>query len=100
MRNNNINFDFKIIVLRLNPNILQNRLLRRNYSEEKIHENLEAEALGVCSVEAYEHHGENVNEIDTTDSDVQEVLNLVLDVLFDKKHFPVGNVDFLLWILD
>jgi len=100
--NNNIHYcaDFKVIVLRLNPNILQNRLIGRNYSEEKIHENLEAEALGVCSVEAYENHGKSVNEIDTTNLDVQEVLNLVQGVLFDKKHFPVGNIDFIQWILD
>jgi adenylate kinase len=98
--NKDISVDFKVLVLRLNPNILQNRLQSRNYSEKKIHENLEAEALGVCSVEAYENHGENVNEIDTSDLDFQEVLTIVCDVLFDKKHFPVGNVDFLQWILD
>lgn len=92
--------DFKVIVLRLNPDILQNRLTSRNYSEEKIHENLEAEALAVCSVEAYENHGKNVNEIDTTNLEIKDVLKIVEDILFNKKEFPVGNVDFMQWILD
>jgi len=100
IENININFDFKVIVLRLNPDILQKRLFSRNYSENKIYENLEAEALGVCSVEAYENHGENVNEIDTSDLTLPEVLNLVKAVLFDEKYFPVGNVDFINWILE
>ena len=39
----------KMIVLRLNPSILKDRLEERNYSESKIQENLEAEALAVCS---------------------------------------------------
>lgn len=92
--------DFKVIVLRLNPDILQNRLNSRDYSENKIHENLEAEALAVCSVEAYENHGKNVNEIDTTNLKIKDVLKLVEDVLFDKKEFPIGYVDFMQWILD
>ena len=48
----------KMIVLRLNPSILKNRLEERNYSESKIQENLEAEALAVCSAEAYEIYGD------------------------------------------
>lgn len=97
---NTVNHIFKVIVLRLNPNILQKRLSARDYSEDKIHENLEAEALGVCSVEAYENHGNNVNEINTTNLEVKDILSLVESILFDEKQFPVGDVDFMQWILD
>jgi len=96
----NTSTDFKVIVLRLNPDILQNRLKARDYLEDKIHENLEAEALAVCSVESYESHGKNVNEIDTTNLKMEDVLKLVEDVLFDKKEFPIGHVDFMHWVLD
>lgn len=99
-RYNNVNSLFKVTVLRLDPNILQKRLNERNYSEDKIHENLEAEALGVCSVEAYENHGNDVNEIDTTNLEIKDILNLVESILFDEKQFPIGNVDFIQWILD
>ena len=42
----------KLIILRCRPEILEKRLALRDYSESKIHENLEAEALGVCSSES------------------------------------------------
>lgn len=90
----------KVIVLRLNPQFLEERLKSRNYDNIKIYENLEAEALGVCSVEAYEKHGNKVNEIDTSNLSIKDVLNLVKDIVNNKKEYPVGNVDFISWILD
>ena len=98
--NIHVDFDFKVVVFRLNPDILQKRLFSRNYSKNKVYENLEAEALGVCSVEAYENHGENVQEIDTSDLKVSDVLDILKAVLFNQKQFPIGSVDFIQWILD
>ena len=63
----------KMIILRLNPSVLEERLKERNYSESKINENLEAEALAVCSAEAYEIYGDNTNEIDATDKSIEEI---------------------------
>jgi adenylate kinase len=90
----------KVIVLRLKPEILESRLQLRGYDNAKIHENLEAEALGVCSIEAYENYGNKVNEIDTTNLSIEDVLNIVKDILLNKKSYPVGTVDFINWILD
>ena len=64
----------KVIVLRVRPEILQKRLEARNYSESKIRENLEAEALGVCTAEAFDVHGENVSEIDVSDLSVDVIV--------------------------
>ena len=97
---NSSSIDFKVLVLRLNPHILQNRLKSRSYSENKIHENLEAEALGVCAVEAYENHWKNANEIDTTNLEVKNVVAIIKDILFNRNEFPMGNVDFMQWILE
>ena len=47
----------KVIILRVKPELLKKRLEKRGYNENKITENLQAEALGVCSVEAYENYG-------------------------------------------
>lgn len=90
----------KVIVLRLNPKYLEKRLKLRNYNDIKIHENLEAEALGVCSVEAYENHGNKVNEIDTTNISIENLLKIVKEIIFDKKEYPVGNIDYMNWILE
>ncbi len=89
----------KIIVLRLNPNILKERLINRKYSESKIQENLEAEALAVCSVEAFEKHGKIVNEIDTTNMSIMKIVKSSLDIIENNKNFPIGNVDFMEWLI-
>jgi len=91
---------YKVIVLRLNPEVLEKRLKSRQYSEFKIKENIEAEALAVCSVESYENHGEKVNEIDTTNLDIEKVLAIIEGILFNEDEYPVGNVDFIHWILE
>ena len=90
----------KMIVLRLNPSILKDRLEERNYSESKIQENLEAEALAVCSVEAYEIYGDKTNEIDASDKSVEEIRDLIIAIAADKMECPVGSIDFMEWILE
>ncbi|RBQ22841.1 putative adenylate kinase [Candidatus Methanobinarius endosymbioticus] len=90
----------KVIVLRLNPDLLEKRLKLRDYDNNKIHENLESEALGVCSVEAYENHGNKVNEIDTTNLSIETILTIIKDIIYNKKEFPIGDVDFINWIID
>ena len=89
----------KMIVLRLNPSILKGRLEERNYSESKIQENLEAEALAVCSAEANEIYGENTNEIDASDKSVEEIRDLIMAIASDKMECPVGSIDFMEWLL-
>ena len=89
----------KMIVLRLNPSILKGRLEERNYSESKIQENLEAEALAVCSAEAYGIYGDETSEIDASDKSIEEIRDLILDIAADNLECPVGSIDFMEWIL-
>ncbi|MBO6104766.1 MAG: adenylate kinase family protein [Methanobrevibacter sp.] len=90
----------KMIVLRLNPSILKDRLEERNYSESNIQENLEAEALAVCSAEAYDLYGEKTNEIDASDKSVEEIRDLVIAIASDNLECPVGSIDFMEWLLE
>jgi len=90
-----------VIVLRTSPEKLQERLKIRNYSENKIQENLEAEALDVILFESVEWC-DKVFEIDTTNQtiektiiDIEEILNALLkgqDDLLMEKYKP-GSVD-------
>ena len=89
----------KMIVLRLNPDTLQIRLEERNYTESKIQENLEAEALAVCSAEAYDIYEDKTNEIDASDKSVDEIRDLIIDIASDKLESPVGSIDFMEWFL-
>lgn len=79
------------VVLRCNPEILEERLSERDYSDEKVAENLEAEALDVILSEAVQMH-ENVFEIDTTDKTVDEVTEEVEESIENKKT-GYGKVD-------
>ncbi len=84
------------IVLRLAPDLLRKRLLARGYSEEKIKENLEAEALDVILVEAVESCS-RVDEIDTTNRTPEEVAGLVTKIIDKELSLPPGQVD---WLVD
>ena len=89
----------KVIVLRVHPEILEGRLRERNYSEAKIGENLEAEALGVCSFEAYEKYSDRAYELDISNLTIDEAVGLVEDVIAEGGDYPVGSVDFMDWLI-
>jgi len=90
-----------VIVLRTSPERLRERLLQRNYSENKVQENLEAEALDVILFESVEWC-DKVFEIDTTDqaieatiADIEEINDALLkrqDEELMVKYKP-GSVD-------
>lgn len=90
----------KVIVLRVKPEILQKRLEARDYSEYKIRENLEAEALGVCTAEAFDIHGENVSEIDVSDLSVDGIVDLIISIIHGDSNYPVGEIDFMDFLID
>lgn len=90
----------KVIVLRVRPEILRFRLEGRNYSDSKIRENLEAEAMGVCTAEAYDIYGESICEIDASDLTVDEIVELLIKVLDGDVDYPVGEVDFMDWLIN
>lgn len=89
----------KVIVLRVHPDILRVRLEARDYSESKIRENLEAEALGVCTAEAFDEYSDKISEIDASELSVDEIVDLIDDVIFDRNEFPAGEVDFMDWLI-
>ena len=85
--------------MRCRPEILKERLALRNYSDAKIHENLEAEALGVCSAESLDIYENNVYELDVSNLDVDDVVSILLDVVNNKKELTFGEIDFMDWLL-
>ena len=86
----------KMIVLRCRPEILEERLSSRKYSSSKIRENLEAEAMGVCSAEAYEIYNQgNLFELDVSDLSVDEIVLILLDVINGEMALTFGEIDFM-----
>ena len=62
--------------------ILKERLGKRNYSKEKIRENLDSEIFDICMTEALEN-GHKIEEINTS-KNIKESVNQAIKVL--KKH--------------
>ena len=72
----------KIIVLRCHPDELGKRLSSRNYSDEKIRENMEAEALNIIYEESIDSYDEkNVFEIDTSKMTIEKSVEKVIDII-------------------
>ena len=82
------------VVLRLVPSELRKRLEARGYSEAKIKENLESEALDVILIEAVEFCN-RVSEIDTTGKTPREVSDLVVKAIRNEIELEPGQVDWL-----
>jgi adenylate kinase len=83
-----------VIVLRTKPKILKKRLQHKGFDDEKLMENLEAEALDVCLIESVENH-DNVFEIDTSEKKPLEVAKDILAIVNDEKRaeFSPGKID-------
>ena len=87
-------FAKEAIVLRLSPRELWLRLKSRGYSDEKIKENVEAEALDVILVEAF-LLCDKVHEIDTTNKSPEEVAELIVKIIENDIDLPPGGISWI-----
>ncbi|MGY5852999.1 MAG: adenylate kinase family protein [Candidatus Thorarchaeota archaeon] len=77
----------KVFILRTHPDTLKKRLLERDYPANKVKENIEAEIIGVCQMDALDSFGEaNVFEIDTSELNVEEAAEKLLQLLKDDNE--------------
>jgi adenylate kinase len=91
-----------VIVLRACPPELEMRLKSRGYSEEKIKENVEAEALDVILVEAFEWC-KKVFEVNTSGKSVEEVgldIEKIIDNILngneaELSEYKPGTIDWI-----
>jgi adenylate kinase len=85
----------KIIILRCHPEVLRKRLNTKSWSEKKVSENLEAEALDVILIETLERYSENnIFEINTSNKTIDEIYNNITTILEGgSTDFNPGNID-------
>lgn len=79
------------IVLRCRPDVLKSRLSERDYSEQKIDENVQAEILDLILSETVEKQ-ENILEIDTTERKPEDVAQEIQDKI-KKNETGYGSID-------
>ncbi len=84
-----------VFVLRRNPKELKEFMQKSGFNEAKLSENLSAEILDICLVEALQSHEGKVCELDVTGKTVEETVNEVLAVLKGEKKCYSGFVDWL-----
>jgi len=84
------------VVLRLDPRELKRRLEARGYPPAKVMENVQAEILDSCLIEAVEAFGvERTFEIDTTGKNIEQVVEEILGVVKERKGSKPGSVNWL-----
>lgn len=88
-----------VIILRCHPEELKKRLLKKGWDENKIRENLEAEAIDVILQRALQKH-KMVWEIDVTDKSVEEVAKEIDRIIKEKIPPSYGKVDYSNWLIE
>ena len=84
-----------VFVLRRNPKELKRFMERCGFEGVKLWENLSAEILDICLIEAVQAQQGKVCELDVTDKTVEEAVGEIVDVLEGRKKCFVGIVDWL-----
>ena len=84
------------IVLRRSPYTILSTLESRNYSVEKIRENVASEILGVILYDSVQCFGkEKIAELDTTQTTSTEICEKIISLIKDNTGRKIGVVDWL-----
>ena len=84
-----------VFVLRRNPKELKVFMQKCGFGNAKLYENLSAEILDSCLIEALQTQNGKVCELDVTEKKVEEVITEIMDVLDNGKKCYAGFVDWL-----
>jgi len=85
-----------VFVLRRDPDELKRLMEKRRFKDSKIQENLAAEILDVCLLEAVETCGlDKVCEIDASGREIGDIVEEVISILQGKRQCRRGIVDWL-----
>ena len=84
-----------VFVLRRNPKELKQFMIKCGFEGAKLWENLSAEILDICLIEAVQAQPGKVCELDVTGKTVEEVTNEIMAVLEKDKKCYSGIVDWL-----
>jgi adenylate kinase len=88
-------FVTNVFVLRRNPKELKTFMQKCGFSDAKLYENLSAEILDSCLIEAIQTQRGKICELDVTGKTVEQIVNEILEILEKGKKCSVGFVDWL-----
>lgn len=84
----------QVFVLRRNPKELKQQMQNCGFNDAKIYENLSAEILDSCLIEAIQNQNK-ICEIDATGKTIEEVTTEITEILDGHKKCLKGYVDWL-----
>ena len=86
-----------ILILRCSPMVLRKRYESRGYSEDKIRENIEAEAIGIIAEKCiHEYDSAKIAELDMSRiKNPMTAVIKILDIIIGKKRMSFGAIDWL-----
>jgi adenylate kinase len=84
-----------VFVLRRNPKELKEFMVKSGFSNAKLNENLSAEILDSCLIEALQTQQGKVCELDITGKTVDENVEEILSILNGNKKCVAGVMDWL-----
>ncbi len=92
------------IILRCHPHILEKRLQSRNYSPEKIRENVQAELLGDSTSHMLEKEElvekGAIFEIDASNFTIEETAKKIIEIIQKPGNFQNLKAGWLSWLSD
>ncbi len=88
-------FVANVFVLRRNPKELKEFMIKCGFNSSKLNENLSAEILDSCLIEALQTQQGKVCEFDVTGKTVDENVEEILSILNGNKKCVSGVVDWL-----
>lgn len=84
-----------VFVLRRNPVELKEQMQKIGFPEPKINENISAEILDSCLVEAMDNQEGKVCELDISGQATDDIVAVILDILNNGRKCYSGYVDWL-----
>lgn len=85
----------QVFVLRRNPIELKQQMITCGFNEAKIDENLSAEILDSCLIEALDNQEGKVCELDVSGQTTDDIVAVMFDVLNNGRKCYSGYVDWL-----
>ncbi len=86
-------------ILRCDPDVLYKRLEKKNYSQAKIIENIQAEILGNCANYFIQKQATfPLFEINTANLSINSIAKIILDIVLGNKDgnkYEIGKIDWL-----
>lgn len=84
------------IILRTDPQVLENRLNEKQFFPAKIQENLQSEILGLCTSYALERlDPAKIYEVDTSSASLEETVKIILDFINKRPPSNVGEINWM-----